>query len=125
MPLTEPVTFKTKLQRHNRIVVPRHWRWRYKMESGELLKVSVEPFDSESYEEEAFLAKMTTDGRLTVPKLTMEILKQREEKDLAGYIFEVTISPAGESKSAVVSDNAETKLDKIRDIRKNLDSTFS
>jgi bifunctional DNA-binding transcriptional regulator/antitoxin component of YhaV-PrlF toxin-antitoxin module len=125
MPLTESITFKTKLQRHNRIVVPRHCRWRYKMEPNEMLKVNVRLFNSESYEEEAFLAKMTTDGRLTVPKLTMEILKQREEKDLAGYIFEVTISPAGESKSAVVSDNAETKLDKIRDIRKNLDSTFS
>jgi hypothetical protein len=50
------------------------------MEPGELLKVSVEPFNSESYIEEEFLAKMTSDGRLTVPKLTMEVLKQRAEK---------------------------------------------
>jgi bifunctional DNA-binding transcriptional regulator/antitoxin component of YhaV-PrlF toxin-antitoxin module len=95
MPLTESITFKTKLQRHNRIVVPRHCRWRYKMEPGELLKVSAEPFNSESYQEEEFLAKMTSDGRLTIPKLTMEILKQREEKNLTGTLLEVTISPAG------------------------------
>jgi hypothetical protein len=29
------------------------------MEPGELLKVSVEPFNSESYQEEEFLAKIT------------------------------------------------------------------
>jgi len=124
MPLTESITFKTKLQRHNRIVVPRHCRWRYKMEPGELLKVSVEPFNSESYQEEAFLAKMAIDGRLTVPKLTMEILKQREEKDLTGCILEVTISPAGTSNDSAPSESAETKmLDKIKDIRKNLGDT--
>jgi hypothetical protein len=31
-----------------------------------------------------FLAKMATDGRLTIPKLTMEVLKQREEKKPLG-----------------------------------------
>ena len=126
MPLTESITFKTKLQRHNRIVVPRHCRWRYKMEPGELLKVSVEPFNSESYQEEEFLAKMTSDGRLTVPKLTMEVLKQSEEKDLVGCIFEVTISPAGGLSGALASDSAETKmLGKIKDIRRNLGNATS
>ena len=128
MPLTEPVTFKTKLQRHNRIVVPRIVRWRYKMESGELLKVNLAPYGSESYIEEVFLAKMARDGRLTVPKLTMEVLKQREEKNLAGCILEVTISPAGGRSDAVASDaepheSAETKmLGKIKGIQKNLGS---
>jgi len=127
MPLTESITFKTKLQRHNRIVVPRHCRWRYKMEPGELLKVSVEPYDSESYQEEEFLAKMTSDGRLTIPKLTMEILKQREEKNLAGTILEVTISSAGSSSNdALPPESAETKmLGKIKDIRRNLGNTTS
>jgi len=121
MPLTESITFKTKLQRHNRIVVPRHCRWRYKMEPGELLKVNIEPYDSESYQDEEFLAKMTSDGRLTIPKLTMEVLKRREEKNLTGTIIEVTISPAGASNNADASDDAETKmLGKIKDIRKNL-----
>jgi bifunctional DNA-binding transcriptional regulator/antitoxin component of YhaV-PrlF toxin-antitoxin module len=121
MPLTEHVTFKTKLQRHNRIVVPRLVRWRYKMEPAELLKVNVAPYGSESYREEEFLAKMARDGRLTVPKLTMEILKLREEKNLTGTILEVTISPVGQANDALPAESAETKmLGKIKDIRKNL-----
>jgi bifunctional DNA-binding transcriptional regulator/antitoxin component of YhaV-PrlF toxin-antitoxin module len=121
MPLTEPVTFKTKLQHHNRIVVPRLVRWRYKMEPGELLKVNVAPYGSENYLEEMFLAKMARDGRLTVPKLTMEVLKQREEKNLTGTILEVTISPVGKANDALPPESAETKmLGKIKDIRKNL-----
>jgi bifunctional DNA-binding transcriptional regulator/antitoxin component of YhaV-PrlF toxin-antitoxin module len=94
------------------------------MEAGELLKVSVEPFNSDSYQEEEFLAKMTSDGRLTIPKLTMEVLKQREEKNLTGTILEVTISPAGASNDASPAESAETKmLGKIKDIQKNLLST--
>jgi hypothetical protein len=65
------------------------------MEPGELLKVTVKPLEPESYREEEFLAKTATDGRLTVPKLTMKILERNEEKSLTGAIFEVTISPAG------------------------------
>jgi bifunctional DNA-binding transcriptional regulator/antitoxin component of YhaV-PrlF toxin-antitoxin module len=121
MPLTESATFKTKLQRHNRIVVPRLVRWRYKMEPGELLKVNVAPYGSENYLEEVFLAKMASDGRLTVPKLTMEVLKQREEENLTGAILEVTISPAGGSNDVLPPESAETKmLGKIKGIRKNL-----
>jgi bifunctional DNA-binding transcriptional regulator/antitoxin component of YhaV-PrlF toxin-antitoxin module len=121
MPLTESVTFKTKLQRHNRIVVPMLFRWRFKMERGELLKANVRVFSSENYEEETFLAKTTSDGRLTIPKLTMEILTQREEKNITGVILEVTTSPAGNSNNSMPSESAETKiLGKIKDIRKNL-----
>jgi len=96
MPLTELASFKAKLENRNRTQIPNLLRWRYKMEQGELLKANVRVFDSENYEEETFLAKMTSDGRLTIPKLTMEILAEREEKNLAGCIFEVTIRPAGE-----------------------------
>jgi bifunctional DNA-binding transcriptional regulator/antitoxin component of YhaV-PrlF toxin-antitoxin module len=97
MPLTESVTFKTKLQRRSRIVVPRHYRWRFKMEPGELLRVSVEPLDSDSGLQETFLAKMSGDGRIVVPKLIMEILQLREEKDLSGVILEVILWPSGRS----------------------------
>jgi bifunctional DNA-binding transcriptional regulator/antitoxin component of YhaV-PrlF toxin-antitoxin module len=127
MPLTKQETFKAKLQRHNRLVVPTLLRWRYKMEPGEVLKVALKPLESESYEEEEFLSKTATDGRLTVPKLTIKILEQKEEKSLAGAIFEVTISPAGNQNEnmpppeANSPENTEIKLlDKIKDIRKNL-----
>jgi len=126
MPLTESVTFKTRLQHHNRIVVPRLLRWRYKMEQGELLKANVRVFGSENYEEETFLAKLTIDGRLTIPKLTMEILNQREQKNLTGCILEVTINSASQSNGALPPESAETKiLDKINDIRRNLGDASS
>ena len=126
MPLTEFITFKTKLERYNRIIVPRHSRWQYKIEPRELLKTNIRVFGSQNYEEETFLAKMNSDGRLTIPKLTMEILTQREEKNLTGAILEVTISPAGALSDAMPHENAETKLlGKIKDIRKNLDNAAS
>jgi bifunctional DNA-binding transcriptional regulator/antitoxin component of YhaV-PrlF toxin-antitoxin module len=132
MPLTEIASFKAKLENRNRIQIPSLLRWRYKMEPGELLKANVRVFGSENYEEETFLAKMTSDGRLTVPKLTMDVLKRREEKNLTGVILEATISPEGAPNDAVVSDDgvpperAETRmLDKIRDIRKNLGNATS
>ena len=128
MPLTKQETFKAKLQRHNRLAVPTLLRWRYKMEPGELLKVTVKPLEAESYgEEEEFLAKTATDGRLTIPKLTMKILERDEEKSLAGTIFEVTIRPTGNpndtrpTPKANPSESTEAKLlGKIKDIRKNL-----
>ncbi|MGA2385808.1 MAG: hypothetical protein ABSG33_04660 [Candidatus Bathyarchaeia archaeon] len=130
MPLTESATFKTKMQRHNRITVPKLLRWRYKIEPTQLLKVTLKPLSPESYSEEEFLAKMAADGRLTVPKLTMEILQKQEEKDLTGCIFEVTISPAGQEPGGAQPqadvkppESTETKLlDKIDDIRKTLNN---
>ena len=121
MPLTEIALFKAKLENRNRIQIPSLLRWRYKMEQGELLKANVRVFGSENYEEEIFLTKMTSDGRLTIPKITMNVFKQREEKNMTGCILEVTISPAGGSSDALPPGNAETKmLDKIKDIRRNL-----
>ena len=124
MPLTELASFKAKLENRNRIQIPTLLRWRYKMEQGEILKANVRVFGSENYEEETFLTKMTRDGRLTIPKLTMNVFKQREEKNMTGCILEVTISPAGGSNDALLPENAETKmLDKIKDIRRNLGNT--
>jgi len=121
MPLTEIASFKAKLENRNRIQIPSLLRWRFKMEQGELLKANVRVFGSENYEEEIFLTKMTSDGRLTIPKITMNVFKQREEKNMTGCILEVTISPAGGSNDALPLGNAETKmLDKIKDIRRNL-----
>ena len=134
MPLTESATFKTKMQRHNRITVPKLLRWRCKIEPTQLLKVTVKPLSPQSFgEEEEFLAKMAADGRLTIPKLVMEILREKEEKDLTGCIFEVTISPADEEPSraqpsadAKPQESTETKLlDKIDDIRKSLNNKTS
>jgi hypothetical protein len=42
---------------------------------------------------ESFLAKMQKDGRIAVPKLTLELLK-RDEPSLEGCVMEVTLEPA-------------------------------
>ena len=60
-------------------------------------------------------------NNVQVPKLTLEVLKLREEKNLAGAILGVTIPPVGKANEALPPESAETKmLGKIKDIRKNL-----
>jgi len=39
---------------------------------------------------------MGRDGRITVPKLQRELLRDREQ-ELTGYVMEVTLEPAGDS----------------------------
>jgi hypothetical protein len=36
------------------------------------------------------------DGRLTIPKLTLKLLQEDEEKSLEGCVLEVTVEPADE-----------------------------
>ena len=99
MPLTETVTFTTSLQKGNRIQLPRLVRWEYKLEPNQVLKVTVSP--TFSWAPEIFLAKMTRDGRLTIPKLAIQAFKELamhtflkdEEESVVGLAFEVTISP--------------------------------
>jgi hypothetical protein len=93
MPLTESVDFKAVLQRGNRIQIPRLIRWQYRMEPDQVLKVKVK---TESWREEEFYARMGKDGRLTIPKLTLELLQQ-EDESLAGSVLEVTLEPATSS----------------------------
>jgi hypothetical protein len=93
VPLTESVDFKVVLQRGNRIQIPRLIRWQYRMEPDQVLKVKVR---TESWREEEFYACMGKDGRLTIPKLTLELL-QREDESLVGYVLEITLEPASSS----------------------------
>ena len=44
MPLTELVNFKTRLQRGNRIQLPKLVRWKYKLEQDQVLKVALTAF---------------------------------------------------------------------------------
>ncbi|MGD0977528.1 MAG: hypothetical protein ABR962_00130 [Candidatus Bathyarchaeia archaeon] len=94
MPLTESVSFKAVLQRENRIQVPRLIRWQYKMEACEVLRVNVRV--AGGLVDERFLARMTRDGRLTIPKLTLKLLREGEEQSLEGCVLEVTVEPAHE-----------------------------
>ena len=126
LPLTESLNFRTKLQRRNRIVVPRKLRWRCKMEAGELLEVYVGVNESEGlryFMDERFFAKMGKDGRLFIPKLTMEVMEKKTRADLVGRILDVTISPTRKPKEAASSSRTESKpADRIADLLKKLGS---
>jgi hypothetical protein len=64
------------------------------MEVDQVLKVNVTIEDSSS--DEWFLARMTKDGRLTIPKLTLKLLQEGEEGSLKASVLEVIVEPADE-----------------------------
>jgi len=92
LPLTQRVSFKTMLQKQNRLQVPRLVRWRFKLEASEVLRVTVTVVGSAGGERESFLARMQKDGRIVIPKFTLALLK-RDEPSLEGYAMEVTLEP--------------------------------
>jgi hypothetical protein len=94
MPLTQKVSFKTMLQRGNRVQVPKVVRWQFKMDSEQVLKVTVNALNVWSGWE-TFYARMGRDGRITLPKLTRELLRGREQS-LTGYVMEVMLEPGEE-----------------------------
>jgi hypothetical protein len=91
VPLTEKVVFKTRLQQGGRMQVNKYVRWRYKLEPSQYLSVWVN-VPSIWNSSEGFLCRMTKDGRIVIPKLTMACL-QKEKPNLDGYLIEVTLKP--------------------------------
>jgi len=79
------------VQKGNRVQVPRLIRWQYKLESTQVLNVSVKVVGAFGTREE-FYARMSRDGRITVPKLFVDLLRD-EEESLVGYTLEVTLNP--------------------------------
>jgi hypothetical protein len=70
-------------------------RWQFKIDTEQILKVTVNALNVFS-DWQTFYAKMGRDGRITVPKLQRELLRDREQ-ELTGYVMEVTLEPAGDS----------------------------
>jgi bifunctional DNA-binding transcriptional regulator/antitoxin component of YhaV-PrlF toxin-antitoxin module len=93
MSLSESVDFKAVLQKGNRIQIPKLIRWQYHLEPSQVLKVEVK---TGAWREEEFYARMGRDGRLTIPKLTLELLQQ-EDESLVSSVLEVTLEPATSS----------------------------
>jgi hypothetical protein len=91
MPLNRRVSFKTTLQKQNRLQVPKLIRWEYKLEPNEVLRVTVNEVVSWGLKE-TFLAKMYESGRIRIPNLTIAILK-RDKPTLEGYTMQVTLEP--------------------------------
>lgn len=87
--LTERVTFKTVVQRGNRLQVPKKMRWLFKMESTQTLYVSIRPTCTFS-QCESFYCKMTKDERIQIPKIVNQSAARRKT-NLNRYAFEVTL----------------------------------
>ena len=107
MPLTQKVSFKTVLQKGNRVQVPRVIRWQFKMEPDQVLKITVNAVGFFGGWE-IFYAQMNRDGRITLPKLTRELLRSErdERQSLAGAVIEVRLEPAED----VVSNRKSEQL---------------
>jgi hypothetical protein len=93
MPLALKVNFETKLEKGNRLQVPKIIQLQFKMEQNQVLKVQVSPkrfFRGPEH----FYAKMDRQGRILVPKLTLALMSNKENPNLEGYIFSVTLEPA-------------------------------
>jgi hypothetical protein len=63
VPLTELVKFKVVLQKGNRFQLPKVVRWRFKLESDQVLKVTLTVVDSFGVWE-VFYARMDKSGRI-------------------------------------------------------------
>jgi len=95
LPLTERVCFKTRLQRGNRIQLPKLIRWKYKLEQEQVLKVSLTALGY-FCGWESFYARMDKSGRITVPRLTLAIMLSgdRDKPDLNGAVMDVRLEPS-------------------------------
>ena len=89
MLLTEYVSFKAVIQKNRRIQIPVLIRWKHRREPGEVFKVDLKL----GYHHEDFYARMSKDGRITIPKVIAEEFLESEEERLDGYTAEVTLYP--------------------------------
>ena len=95
VPLTEYVVFNARLQKGNRVQIPIAVRWRFKLESVQVLKVTVNALGHfGGYE--TFYAQMDGSGRINIPKLTLALLRKSitEKPDLTGEVLQVRLEPA-------------------------------
>ena len=94
MPLDRRVEFKARLQKGNRVQLPKPVRWRYKLETDQTLKVGVTVANM-FCGWESFFARMDKSGRITIPKFTLKQLgNSRPNMNLKGVVFKVLLEPA-------------------------------
>jgi hypothetical protein len=92
MPLTEKITFKTKLTKEQRIQVPKNVIDHYKLETSQLLKTTISI--SNIWETpQTFLTKIRKDGRIRIPTLIIRIFESKKP-NLEDCIVNVTIERA-------------------------------
>jgi bifunctional DNA-binding transcriptional regulator/antitoxin component of YhaV-PrlF toxin-antitoxin module len=92
VPLNEKVKFEAKLQRGNRVQIPKMVRWRFKLESFQVLEVTVS-FLAVWGNPKSFFTRMSKDGRIAIPKKTLALLRQ-DKSNVEGYMMAVTLAPS-------------------------------
>jgi len=95
VPLIGEESFSARLQRYNRIQIPVLVRWKHKLEQGEVLYVRV--YNPSNYNKKEFYAKVLEGGRITVPKLLVELL-EIEARDVV-YVTLYAEKPPREEKN--------------------------
>jgi hypothetical protein len=91
VPLYEKVKFATRLQSGNRLQVSKYVRWKYKLETNQTLKVTVSYWSMINHTI-YFLARISKDGRIIIPKVNMNQLKDAII-DRACVVVNVTLEP--------------------------------
>jgi len=76
VPLAEKVRFQARLQIGKRVQVPKMVRWRFKLESYQILEVTVSLLGVWCADSRSFLTRMGRDGRIVIPKQTLDLLRR-------------------------------------------------
>ena len=87
MPLTELVCFKTRLQKGNRVQVPKYVRWHYKLEPSQILEVTIHILGVWRLPQ-SFISRISKDGRILIPKVMIELFKDGKP-NLDNHVAEV------------------------------------
>jgi hypothetical protein len=91
--LTEKIEFQGRLERGNRVQVPKPIRQKYAFDGGHVLKVSVRVPEAHTNWQD-FYAHIDKSGRITIPKLTISLLQDGAEVSLesfVGTVFDVSV----------------------------------
>jgi len=83
--LKDKVSFLARLQAENRIQIPVEVRWRYKLESGRILRLKIQPVGG--FNSEEFHAKLQHNGRVNVPWEVTWILELKYGLMLRVWLF--------------------------------------
>ena len=73
--------------------VPKLVRWRFKLETNQILNVNVTVVGLFSAGRESFLARISKDGRIVIPNLVLAMLKH-DKPTLEGYVMDVILDPS-------------------------------
>ena len=84
---------KQVLEKGNRLQIPKLIIWQFKMEQNQVLKVSVSPKRIWRSPLRVFTPKWINKDAIHIPKLTLALMANKENPNLEGNIFDVTLEP--------------------------------